>query len=127
MTEEQLKSIILMGEGYKAEFKKAVPSKAREIAEEACAFANAAGGLVLIGVDDNNNITGISIDNRQRSAIQDAINSITPKLNCKFEEIKLIEGNIFVIEVPSGQLKPYVYSGAIYVSYWSKLTEAFIG
>ena len=29
MNEEQLKNIILMGEGYQAEFKKAVPSKTR--------------------------------------------------------------------------------------------------
>jgi len=90
-----------MGEGYQAEFKKAVPSKAREIAEEVCAFANAAGGMVIFGVDDKNNITSISIDNRQRSNLQDAINSITPKLNCRFEEVQLAEGNIFVIEVPS--------------------------
>ncbi len=115
MTEEQLRNIISMGEGYQAEFKKGVPSKAREIAEEVCAFANAAGGMVIFGVDDNNNITGISIDNRQRSAIQDSINSITPKLNCRLEEVQLAEGNIFVMEVPSGPLKPYVYSGAIYV------------
>ncbi len=115
MTEEQLINIISMGEGYQAEFKKAVPSKAREIAEEVCAFANAAGGMVIFGVDDKNNITGISIDNRQRSNIQDAINNITPKLNCRLEEVQLAEGNIFVIEVPSGPLKPYVYSGAIYV------------
>ena len=60
MTEEQLRNIITMGEGYQAEFKKAVPSKAREIAEEVCAFANAAGGQVLIGVDDNNNIVRVS-------------------------------------------------------------------
>jgi len=115
MTEEQLRNIISMGEGYQAEFKKAVPSKAREIAEEVCAFANAAGGQVLIGVDDTNNIAGVSVNNKQRSAIQDAINSITPKLNCRLEEFQLAEGNIFVIEVPSGPLKPYVYSGAIYV------------
>lgn len=115
MTKEELNSVISMGEGYQAEFKVTVPSKLREIAEEVCAFANAAGGLVLIGVDDNNDVTGVLIDNRQKSAIQDAINSITPKLICKLSEVNLAEGNVFVIEVPSGPSKPYVYSGAIYV------------
>lgn len=92
-----------------------MPSKGREIAEEVCAFAYAAGGMVIFGVDDKNNITCISIDNRYRSNIQDAINNITPKLNCTLEEVQLAEVNIFVIEVPSGPLKPYVYSWAIYV------------
>jgi ATP-dependent DNA helicase RecG len=115
MTEEQLQNIISMGEGYQAEFKKSVPSKKREIAEEVCAFANAAGGLVLIGVDDDNTILGVSINNNKRSEIQDALSNITPKLRCNFQDYTLPEGNVFVIEVPSGAQKPYVYGGAIYV------------
>lgn len=115
MTEDQIRNIISMGEGYQAEFKKSVPSKKREIAEEVCAFANAAGGLVLIGVDDFNTIHGVSVNNKIRSEIQDALSNITPKLSCKFKDFTLPEGNIFVIEVPSGAQKPYVYSGAIYV------------
>lgn len=115
MTAEQLQNIISMGEGYQAEFKKSVPSKKREIAEEVCAFANAAGGLVIIGVDDDNIIHGVSINNKKRSEIQDALNNITPKLRCNFQDYTLPEGNVFVIEVPSGAQKPYVYGGAIYV------------
>ena len=41
---EQIKSIVDLGEGYQAEFKRSVPSRVREIAEEVCAFANSAGG-----------------------------------------------------------------------------------
>lgn len=115
MTEEQLRNIISMGEGYQAEFKKALPSKSREIVEEVCAFANAAGGVLLIGVDDNNNVTGVTVNNRKRSTIQDSINNITPLLKCNIEEVSLSEGNVYVIEIPSGNSKPYVYSGAIYV------------
>lgn len=76
MTAEQLQNIISMGEGYQAEFKKSVPSKKREIAEEVCSFANAAGGLVLIGVDDDNTIHGVSINNKKRSEIQDALTTL---------------------------------------------------
>ncbi len=115
METEQLQNIISMGEGYQAEFKKSVPSKKREIAEEVCAFANAAGGLVLIGVDDDNTIHGVSINNKKRSEIQDALNNITPTLRCSFQDYTLPEGNVFVIELPSGAQKPYVYGGASYV------------
>lgn len=65
MNTEQVLQIISMGEGYQAEFKRSVPSKPRDIAEEVCAFANAAGGLVIIGVNDDNTIAGVDVDNRQ--------------------------------------------------------------
>ena len=111
----EIKSIIASGEGYNAEFKVSIPSKIKEITEEVCAFANASGGVVLIGVDDTNTIKGITIDNAKRSAIQNSINEISPVLKCDFNIIEVDGKNIAVIEVPSGQNKPYVLSGAIYV------------
>jgi ATP-dependent DNA helicase RecG len=110
-----IKSIIAAGEGYNAEFKVSVPSKIKEISEEICAFANASGGVVLIGVDDANTIKGIIIDNAKRSAIQNSINEISPVIKCDFNIVEIDGKDIAVIEVPSGQNKPYVLSGAIYV------------
>lgn len=111
----EIKSIIASGEGYNAEFKVSIPSKIKEITEEVCAFANASGGVVLIGVDDANTIKGITIDNAKRSAIQNSINEISPVLKCDFNIVEVDGKDIAVIEVPSGQNKPYVLSGAIYV------------
>jgi ATP-dependent DNA helicase RecG len=111
----EIKSIIASGEGYNAEFKVSIPSKIKEITEEVCAFANASGGVVLIGVDDTNTIKGITIDNAKRSAIQNSINEISPVLKCDFNIVEVDGKDIAVIEVPSGQNKPYVLSGAIYV------------
>ncbi len=111
----EIKSIIASGEGYNAEFKVSIPNKIKEITEEVCAFANASGGVVLIGVDDANTIKGITIDNAKRSAIQNSINEISPALKCDFNVVEVDGKNIAVIEVPSGQNKPYVLSGAIYV------------
>lgn len=111
----EIKSIIASGEGYNAEFKVSIPSKIKEITEEVCAFANASGGVVLIGVDDANAIKGITIDNAKRSAIQNSINEISPVLKCDFNIVEVDGKDIAVIEVPSGQNKPYVLSGAIYV------------
>lgn len=111
----EIKSIIAAGEGYNAEFKVSVPSKIKEITEEICAFANASGGVVLIGVDDANTIKGIIIDNAKRSAIQNSINEISPVIKCDFNIVEIDGIDIAVIEVPSGQNKPYVLSGAIYM------------
>lgn len=70
---EEIKSIIASGEGYNAEFKVRVPNKLKELTEEICAFANAAGGVLILGVDDRNEIKGLELDNAKKSAIQKAI------------------------------------------------------
>lgn len=111
----QIKSIVSAGEGYNAEFKVSIPTNIKGITEEVCAFANASGGVVLIGVDDSNNIKGVTIDNSKRSAIQNSIKEISPSLRCEFYIIEVDGLNVAVIEVPSGKNKPYVLSGAIYV------------
>jgi ATP-dependent DNA helicase RecG len=115
ITADDIKLLVASGEGYNAEFKISVPAKVKELAEEVCAFANAAGGVLLIGVNDANEIKGVSIDNTKRSAIQNSFNEITPHLACSLSLLDVDGKSIGVIEVPSGTNKPYVLSGAIYV------------
>ncbi|OQX77990.1 MAG: hypothetical protein B6D64_07430 [Bacteroidetes bacterium 4484_276] len=115
LTEQDIKSIAQSGEGYNAEFKISVPSKVRELAGEVCAFANAAGGVVLLGVDDNNEIKGIEISSSKRSAIQNALTGLNPHLYCPFYFVEVGGKQVGVIDVPSGLQKPYTVSGAIYI------------
>ena len=115
VTPEDIQLLIAGGEGYNAEFKVSVPAKVKELSEEVCAFANAAGGVLLIGIDDYNNLKGVSIDNAKRSAIQNSIGEITPALHCTLTMVEVDGKQIGVVEVPSGANKPYVLSGAIYV------------
>ena len=49
----QIQELVKGGEGYNVDFKRSVPSKVKEISDEVASFANAAGGYVLIGVDNN--------------------------------------------------------------------------
>ena len=58
MTPQGLELLIKQGEGYNPAFKQFLPSRASDLAEEICAFANAAGGMLLIGVDDKGKIVG---------------------------------------------------------------------
>lgn len=115
LNEIELRSLIASGEGYNAEFKVRFPSKVKDLTEEICAFANAAGGTLLIGVDDRNNIQGVSFDNAKRSALQNSVDEISPSLHCDVYTVPIDGKEIIVIEVPSGEQKPYVLSGAIYV------------
>ena len=111
---EEIISIAESGEGYNAEFKVRTPSKVRELAQEVCAFANSAGGVLLIGVDDNNKIVGAEINNIKRSAVQDSLLQISPPISCPFYKVELDGKDVWVIEVVSGPQKPYTLSGAIY-------------
>ena len=115
LTSDDIKYIAHSGEGYNVEFKVSVPKKVRDLAEEICAFANSAGGYLLIGIDDANQIIGEEIDNTKRSAIQDAVGNISPQIQVKTYFVDVDGKTVWVIDVPSGQRKPYLLSGSIYV------------
>lgn len=130
ITVEDIKLLVASGEGYNAEFKVSVPTKVIELSEEVCAFANAAGGVLLIGVNDQNQITGVNIDNAKRSAIQNSIGEITPALQCTLSIVEVDGKQIGIFEVPSGTNKPY--GGNLYAQFrlaieWlrSKLNVAY--
>lgn len=115
LNEKNIKSLIASGEGYNVEFKVSIPSKIKDVTEEICAFANAAGGTLLLGVDDNNIVQGVVFNNTKRSALQNSINEISPALHYEIYTVTVDSKDVVVIEVPSGDNKPYVLSGAIYV------------
>ena len=64
ITAEDIKIMAERGESFNVDFKVAVPQKVRDITAEACSFANAAGGYVLISIDDRGTIKGTTIDSR---------------------------------------------------------------
>ena len=115
LSPEEIKSIVHSGEGYNADFKLSVPSKLRELSQDVDAFANSEGGYILIGIDNKNQIVGVTISNTKRSAIQDAIRDISPVIQINMYPIDVDDKTVWIIDVPEGKDKPYVISGAIYV------------
>ncbi len=115
MTLRELGLLIQEGEGYNVEYKQSFPSKLSELATELCAFANANGGVLLVGIDDKQQISGISLDNIQRSRVQSVINLIDPSLPIQVSEYKVNGKTILCFECPVGVQKPYAVSGSIYV------------
>ena len=115
LTASQILELVKGGEGYNVDFKRNVPSKVKEISDEVASFANVAGGYVLIGVDNNNQIIGTEIDNNKGSAIQDTISEISPALKCEIYPVDVEGKKVWVVEVPSGKDKPYINGGVIYV------------
>ncbi|MCG2790430.1 MAG: helix-turn-helix domain-containing protein [Actinomycetia bacterium] len=102
--------ILSDGGGYTVEFKEN-PDKA--LVQEVCAFANASGGRVLIGVSDSGKIVGTDTGNVARSRIQDSINQIEPRLPVNMQ----VYDSIIVITVPQGNNKPYSCSRGFFVRF----------
>ncbi|MDR1320424.1 MAG: helix-turn-helix domain-containing protein [Gracilibacteraceae bacterium] len=92
--------ILSEGESYTVEFK---VSADKSLPSEVCAFANASGGKVFIGVDDRGHVVGTDVSNAARSRIQDTVNKIEPRLNVSIDVID----NIVALTVPEGTHKPY--------------------
>lgn len=115
ITAEDIKRMAERGESYNVDFKVAVPQKVRDITEEVCSFANAAGGYVLIGIDDHGTIKGARIDNSKRSAIQGSIGEISPALCCELYSVEVDGNDIWVVEVPAGRQVPYFFGGSVFV------------
>ena len=66
MTQDTLNAFIALGEGFTSEFKRSGTS---DLGRELCAFANATGGVVLIGVADDGTIHGVKDHNKLKSAV----------------------------------------------------------
>lgn len=123
----ELRNLISAGEGSRVEFKQSVPSKVKELSEEVCAFANATGGYLIIGVQDDNKVIGADINNSKRAAVQDSISEISPSVQYSMYCLSVDYKNVWVIEVKTGNAKPYIFSGNIFVregSLCRKLTRA---
>ena len=84
MNEKELDKLVRIGEGYTMEFKTS-PS---DIARKICAFANAAGGRILLGVDDQGRKVGGEDLNRTISEIQTTARNIDPPLVLDIETVE---------------------------------------
>src|SRR3989344_7018022 len=110
MDKKEVEFLLKEGEGYNLEFKE---NDSSDLAKEICAFANATGGKILLGVTDKGEIKGINITNRLKSQIVDIARNLDPKLEISLEEV----GNILVVNIPEGKNKPYSVNGKFFMRY----------
>ena len=120
MQERELLELIKKGEGPKLEFKRD-GVRPEQLAKEIVAFANMNGGHILLGVEDDGQISGMALDRKTHEWIMDTIigRYVTPHLVPDYEEITLPEGTVGVITIPQGNAKPYmcVHNSTAYMRY----------
>ncbi|KXZ40710.1 ATP-dependent DNA helicase RecG [Alkalithermobacter thermoalcaliphilus JW-YL-7 = DSM 7308] len=113
-----IKEVISKGEKIDIEFKSWKKIKDKKelmkiITKEAVALANTKGGMILIGVEDNGEITGC--DNYDIQNIMESIYDRTiPKLFTDIEEVFVENNTILVIYVPKGSTLYATSAGEVY-------------
>jgi len=106
------------GEDSYTQFKENITNNDK-LAEELVAFSNSKGGILIIGVTDNNDIVGISDDDIRRlnQLVGNVINSnINPPIY-PITKIKTIEDKkLLIVTVEDGSNKPYSTNKGIYLT-----------
>jgi ATP-dependent DNA helicase RecG len=87
------------GEGSMLEYKEVLSSS---MARELAAFANSAGGKILLGVRDDGTVVGVSDSNELRARIQDMARNCDPPVKVLVEPV----GRVLVITVRESESKP---------------------
>jgi len=114
----ELLEIIERGEDSRHQFKRNINNET-SMATELAAFSNSQGGLLIIGVDDDGTIVGLSNEDigRLNNMISNASSThIRNPINPTNENVRLEDGLVMVVTISKGMDKPYITNdGAIWV------------
>ena len=102
---------IYLGEDSTIEFKRELPHR-ESLGDEIAAFANANGGVILIGVDDDSEIVGIdrqNLDRTEKAAVEICGDNIDPMVHIVTEKLQVDNKNLLKIEVPRS---PFVHKSS---------------
>ena len=100
MDYDRVKLLIREGEGLTVEFKEKYTSR---IDEDIVAFANSKGGVVLLGVTDDNTIVCEHLTNELKGRINSLARNCNPGISVNVMQIR----GVVAVEVLQGGEKPY--------------------
>lgn len=109
LARDELAELIASGENSFVEFKDA-RTNTRDLAKEMCAFANASGGRVLIGVDDDGGAFHDAGEWNEERVMDVARSLIDPPLIPTYQRLSLEGVTIAIVGVGLGAEKPYAIS-----------------
>ena len=103
-----LAGVLARGEGAVVEFKR---SLTKDVGRELCAFANARGGTVLVGVSDAGKVVGVADHNRLKARVLSTARSADPPIEVEVESV----GEILRVVLPPQKRKPYSFGGRFFM------------
>ena len=108
MKRDELLRLITQGEGQQIDFKEEAIKPGR-LAEAMVAFANAEGGVILIGVDDSGHVQGVGDAKRAADNVVEAIGLCSPPLGIGLPQPVEMEPGVTVLVVDVPARLPRVY------------------
>lgn len=110
MEDTELLEILARGEDSRHQFKRDI-NNVDALAAEMVAFANTGGGLLIVGVTDAGDVTGLSTTDiaRLNQLLSNAASQgVKPPVNPRSSNVMTSGGLVMVIDVLDGLNKPYV-------------------
>lgn len=112
MTDEELDKLRKQRESVNIEFKSKIDDTSK-IAKTICAFSNTSGGYILIGINDDRSVKGIS-ELPEMEKVNDVL-ALIPEVSveifhCFYQEKK----KVIVLKVPESKSKPLLFEDEIY-------------
>lgn len=98
MAHDEFEKIVKQGEGQYVEFKESP----KHIEKDICAFANAGGGIIYIGVTDHGDIKPVNLTNKLKSQIQEMALICEPRPSLEIQGL----GPVVAVQVHESLSKP---------------------
>ena len=103
----ELQALLEQGESGSVEFK-TEDVQPESLAREMVAFANTLGGLLLIGVEDDGGIQGLtSREALDQRILNVARHNVVPAISPTIEWLEHEDKTLCLVRIPKGQAKPY--------------------
>ena len=116
MKELELIERISNGEDSYTQFKQQI-IHAKDLAKEFVAFSNAMGGIIIFGVDDNENIIGLEkkeVEKLGQLVGNVGQENVKPPIHPLIQNITIDKKRLVIVSIASGFAKPYKTSSGIY-------------
>ena len=119
------RAIIAAGENAKIGFKRDDRNLLPEhLAREIVAFANMNGGMIMLGVEDDGTVSGVTRRNLQAWLMDTVIGRfIDPQIVPDYDEFVLDGKPIAIVTVPAGSAKPYAVRQQERTDYYIRLGD----
>src|SRR5688572_10175064 len=105
---KELQQLILQGESDSLDFKKRITNPDR-IARTLASFANTRGGIILVGVMDNGQISGVDPE-EEKHILEIAANSFCePPVKLFYEELEDEAKTVLKVIIPESLIKPHLF------------------
>jgi len=112
----ELIELISRGEDSRTQFKQNI-TNAKSLAGDIVAFSNSKGGIIIVGVNDQGTVTGLSGDDVRRlnQLLSNAgTNLVRPSVNPETENVSVGDHLVMVVAVHEGISKPYADNDGVF-------------